>query len=127
IKNKIFENKDAGSDLESIAINRMFEIGKNNDNYTLVAVFLKDKIVAFCIDEILSDGYSIRHYMKADTTHKGIYSFLVSEDSKVLINRGSRYCNIEQDLGLRNLRQSKKSFNPYTFLKKYTVSKRVDR
>ena len=79
--------------------------------------------MAFTIDELLDDEYAIRHFMKADTSYKGIYSYIVSESAKILLESGKKYLNIEQDLGLANLRQAKKSYRPVQFLKKYTVSK----
>jgi hypothetical protein len=123
VQNKIFENKDAGTDLESIAIKRIFDLGKNSENFSLLAIFHTGEIIAFCIDELIGNDYAIRHIMKADTKYKGVYSFLVSEAAKILLEQGIKYVNIEQDLGLKNLRQAKKSFNPATFLKKYTVNK----
>jgi hypothetical protein len=123
VKNKIKESKTVTPGVEDKVIKRIFDLCVGNTQYNLVALFDGEKLIAFTIDESLKDGHSIRHIMKADTSYKGIYSFLISESARVLLETGIKYTNVEQDLGLPNLRQSKKSFQPAYFLKKYTVSR----
>jgi hypothetical protein len=122
VKNKILEKKDVFPELEHKAIKRMLILSKNETNFNLIALFHQNKMIAFAVDELLKNDFSIRHFMKADNSFKGIYSYLLSESSRVLIEAGKKYTNIEQDLGLKNLRQAKKSFDPVNFLKKYTVA-----
>ena len=87
-----------------------------------IGVFYDDKLIAFTINELVSRDYCICHFMKGDNSFKGVYSYLVGETSKILLTTGRKYINFEQDLGLPNLRQSKKTFEPVGFLKKYTIT-----
>jgi hypothetical protein len=122
IKNKVTENKDVFPDAEDKAMKKFFHMEKQEDKFLLTGVFFKDKMVAFTIDELLANDYSIRHFMKGDSGFKGLYSYLISESSNFLVSLGKRHTNIEQDLGLPNLRQSKKSYQPAHFLKKYSIA-----
>jgi|ERR1035437_123497 hypothetical protein len=120
-KNKTIQGKEVISELEEKAIERIFDLGKESDSFIIVSIFHNDKMIGFTIDELLSGEYSIRHFMKADVAFKGVYSYLVSESAKYSLETGRTYVNIEQDLGLLGMRQAKKSFEPATLLKKYTI------
>jgi len=124
VENKLKESKTVTPGVEEKVIKRIFDLCIGNNHYNLVALFDADKLIAFTIDELLKDGHSIRHIMKADTAYKGVYSFLISESARVLLESGIKYTNVEQDLGLPNLRQSKKSFQPAYYLKKYSICRR---
>src|SRR3989344_4020231 len=76
VKNKIVQNKEIVPELEDSAIKKIFGLAKNNNLFSLVAIFHSEKLIAFTIDELLGGDYSIRHFMKADTSHKGVYSYL---------------------------------------------------
>lgn len=121
VKNKTDEKKNVFPEIEFAAIKNFFRLEKDVNRFILSCVFYKKEMIAFTIDELLKDGYSVRHFMKANSAFKGIYSYLISSSAEVLFHRGYNRTNIEQDLGLMNLRQSKKSFQPVSFLKKYTV------
>jgi uncharacterized protein len=122
IKNKIRENKEVAPEPEVKALKRVCELEGLADRFRILTIFHDNKIIAFTIDELLMGEYAIRHFMKADTSYKGVYSYLVSESAKMLLENGIKYLNIEQDLGLKNLRQAKNSYRPAAFFKKYTVS-----
>jgi uncharacterized protein len=122
IKNKIRESKEVTPEPEIVALKRICELEDSIDDFKILTVSHDNKIIAFTIDELLEGEYAIRHFMKADTSYKGIYSYLVSESAQMLTLSGKKYLNIEQDLGLDNLRQAKKSYRPIAYLKKYTVA-----
>jgi hypothetical protein len=85
-------------------------------------VYVNDVLSAFWIIEDLGNSYSISHFEKADTTaYGGVFAFLKLKTGEVLRDRGIKYINLEQDLGITGLRISKKSYFPQLFLKKYTV------
>jgi hypothetical protein len=53
------------------------------------------------------------------------FSTILWEAAKVLHQYGINSLNFEQDLGIENLRRSKEKYKQHTFLKKYTIEKRV--
>jgi len=122
IENKAKQTKSFLNHLEE-AVKRFLVIHDlHNQNLVSIGISLEGKLIAFTINELVNADYAVCHFMKGDNSHKGIYSHLVSESAKALLQRGCKYVNFEQDLGLLNLRQSKKTFEPVDFLKKYSVT-----
>lgn len=107
---------------ERQAIERMFRLAEIRP---LLAGILVDgdKPLGFTIEEVVNNILSIGHFWKTKGDTKGEYEFLAKEMGKYLHNRDVVYWNWEQDLGIESLRQSKSSYRPSDFLKKYTVSK----
>lgn len=106
---------------EEKAINRLLQI-PDNHNLIISCVLLDDVMIGFSVDEILSSGYAISHFIKADISFSGIYDFLNKEVSKHLAGQNITLWNWEQDLGIENIRKSKTSYHPINFLKKYKIS-----
>lgn len=105
---------------ETKALKRILDI--KNDNLLTVCIFEKDKLIAFCISELLNNSdYAISHFAKADVSFPGIYAFLLNQNCKFLVKRNKKYLNYEQDLGLPHLRYSKTSFRPISFIKKHII------
>ena len=103
------------------AIIRTLENAHRFDLYA-VGIYIDDKLVAFSIDEILHDQYGIIHYEKADIEKVGIYQFLKQQCAKIFFQKGCKYINYEQDLGIHGLRKAKRSHAPVNMLKKYKIS-----
>ncbi len=120
IQNKASSNKDTVSSIEIDAIQRFF-LMEVKDNFSL-GVFYNNKLIGCSINDVLGGDYCLCHFMKADSVFRGIYSCLFLETSRMASGVGKKYINIEQDLGLSNLRQSKESFEPVNFLKKYIIT-----
>jgi len=120
IQNKVSQSKDTVSMIEIDALQRFFLMDAK-DNISL-GIFYNEKLVGCSINDPLHGDYSLCHFMKADSIFKGIYSCLFLETAKTMLGMGKKYINIEQDLGLANLRQSKESFEPAMFLKKYKIT-----
>jgi hypothetical protein len=91
----------------------------NKLNLLLTEVIHDNKIVAFSINEILSNNFAICHFEKADMIHPEVYTYLVNEVAKELQKHNCWQANWEQDLGIPGLRQSKKSFQPIYMFNKY--------
>lgn len=89
---------------------------------TCIGIYIDGRMVAFSINEVLADGYTMNLFEKADTNYHGIFPYLRSITADYLLKAGGRYLSHEQDLGIENLRKSKMSYNPHFFLKKYTIS-----
>ena len=120
IRNKSFQNNNNVSSLEMDAIKRFFLI--NAVENLSIGVFYNDKLIGCSINDPLEGDYFLCHFMKADSVFNGIYSFLFIETARMILDIGKKYTNIEQDLGILSLRQSKNSFEPAFFLKKYIVT-----
>lgn len=87
-----------------------------------IGIYTEGKLIAFSINEILADGYTMNLFEKADTTYQGIFPYLRSITAGYLLELGGKFLSHEQDLGIEGLRKSKMSYRPHCFLKKYTVS-----
>jgi uncharacterized protein len=123
IKNKVEQNKSFLSHLED-AVKRYLFITKDtyHENFVSIGIFRDNKLVAVTINELVDEDYSICHFMKGDNSYKGIYSHLVTMTCQEILKRGRKYINFEQDLGLKNLRQSKNTYEPVHFLKKHNLT-----
>ena len=95
---------------------------KETDNQIL-SIYDGDNMIGFATIEILLNDYSVCHFTKADANYKGIYDALFWEVCKVLNELKIKYWNIEQDLGIPQLRQSKQKYKPVFYLKKYFITK----
>ena len=102
---------------ESIAIDNFFQ--SKIKNSVGIGIFNDKKLIGYFITEILSNGYSICHFAKADIHFDGIYDYLYRESAKKLKSEGVSFLNYEQDLGIAGLRHSKSSLRPVNFLKKF--------
>ncbi len=107
--------------IELSALDRMLVAGKIF-KFIVVGVYSNSQLICFCINEIISEESAISHYAKADTSSSGVYDFLMRENAKILKEKGIKYINYEQDLGIASLRHAKLSFRPIEFLKKYSVT-----
>lgn len=87
-----------------------------------LGIFNSDEIVGFTLFETVHKNYGVIHYCKFDPSYKGIVEKLVFGTAQILKDEGCKYLNIEQDLGISGLRNSKNLWYPSHFLKKYTIS-----
>lgn len=74
----------------------------------------------FSINELLPGGYALCHFEKT-ICHKDMASYMALAVTKELVSRGCKLLNWEQDLDKEGLRQSKTTWQPSTFLRKYTI------
>jgi hypothetical protein len=122
---KIEGGADASSNDSSheyIAMNRCIQ-SASELNLEAYGLYIGDSLKAFWILGILNEGYSISHFEKADTAnYQGIFPFFKKLVAQHLLVKGVHYINLEQDLGIPGLRQSKNSYSPTKFLKKYLIS-----
>jgi hypothetical protein len=96
---------------------------KENEN-SILSIYDGATLIGFITLEILSGDYSIVHFSKADVKYIGIYDALFYEAGKLLEVKGVKYLNLEQDLGIPTLRESKRKYKPVLFLKKFTITQR---
>lgn len=90
-----------------------------------VGVFIGRTLAAFSISELTSASYACTYFEKTDAIgFPGIGAFLNQQVANVLAEVGVKYINIEQDLGIPGLRQSKRSYGPVGYLRKFQVRQR---
>lgn len=104
------------------AIQRLFQ-GTHIFDLHSMGLFFESELVAFAIHEKVQQKYVVFHFEKADTNYVGIFEYCKRHVSTALLNDGSVYMNLEQDLGIEGLRKAKQSYRPVHFLKKYTVKR----
>jgi hypothetical protein len=85
-----------------------------------------NRLIAFWLGEHVGGASAVCHFEKAETTRfVGIVPYLRQQTARVLLERGIEHLNLEQDLGVPGLRQSKRSYAPVAHLKKCEVSRCV--
>ncbi len=96
---------------------------QSDDNIKITSLYIDNNLVGFNTHEIISNNYANSGFSKANIKyHKSIYAVLNWEEAKILKKQGVKYYNWEQDVGIENLRKSKMSYHPISFLRKYKVS-----
>ena len=86
--------------------------------------YIGDEPAGFIIGEPLNTDTFVLHFAKASTRYHGIYEFMFNDTAKKLA-ADYTYLNLEEDMGNKNLRQTKMSYGPEMILKKYRVSRRI--
>ena len=109
---------------EKKAIIRLLKAASQLD-LIAIGVYVNNKLAGFAVAEILKNDYAIFHFIKANTEHKGIFESLYMFKAKELMKNKRKFWNIEQDLGIENLRKSKEQWNPSHFLKKYVIAQKT--
>jgi hypothetical protein len=122
--NKTAQKKSFLSHLDEV-VKRYLLVAEHlrHENLIAVGVFHDGKLVGCTISEFTGPDYAVCHFMKCDNSFKGIYSHLVMKTCQEISKTGRKYINFEQDMGWPNLRQSKKTYEPVAFLKKYNLKK----
>ncbi len=119
---KIWEiNNNTNVPHEFLALKRCLT-GAKKFNLFGLGIFINDELVGFNVNQKESEDFATCYFAKGNIKYSGVYSVLMNETAKVLSDVYSvKYYNYEQDLGLFNLRKSKKAFNPVYFLEKFSI------
>ena len=110
---------------EPAALRRCLETANEEKDLVGTGIRYKGELIAFAINSILPNSFANCLFAKADVSFYGIYSVLMYENARILIDKNCTHLNFEQDLGLDNLRMAKMAYCPSYFLKKYTVTRKV--
>ena len=108
---------------ESIVLDRFIN---HAESFNLVGLKLSinKKVVGFSIVEISRMDYALYHFHKIlPSSGDGSDVYLTNQVSRLLFEKGCRFINWEQDLGIGGLRQNKMSYHPIKMLKKYKVQR----
>jgi len=84
---------------------------------------IENKIVALTLGEKLLPDTFVIHIEKANSTIHGLYQ-VINQEFLMHEAADCTFVNREQDLGIEGLRNSKMSYNPVKFIKKYRVRER---
>lgn len=106
---------------ELLAIKKLLKIADVSELHA-TGLYRNTSMVGFSINEVVHNNYAIGHFIKVDSSIRGIYEFFYKMNALQLFSQGCRYLNIQQDLGIEGLRISKESWKPNHFLKKYTIT-----
>ncbi len=68
--------------------------------------------VALSIYEHLNPSTYVVHFEKAIREYKGLYQLINRETAKIILSKGRKYINREEDLGIEGLRKAKLSYHP---------------
>lgn len=83
--------------------------------------YVKDKLIAFTLFEVVHNKTAMLHFGKTHTEHIGANEHLQHRLAQYIASLGIELMNNEQDLGIEGLRKSKEASMPVNFLKKYTI------
>lgn len=90
-------------------------------NILAFGTYIRGKLVAFTLFEIVHDKTAIAHFGKANTNITGVSAHFEHNLANFLAGLDVALMNDEQDLGIEGLRISKKSYKPVGYLKKFTI------
>lgn len=74
--------------------------------------------IAYTYGEKMNDDCFVSHFEKAPADMQGAYAIINQEFAKRLLEKGYKFINREEDLGLEGLRKAKQSYHPVIWLKK---------
>jgi hypothetical protein len=107
---------------ELTALRRIFALAAE-DQLSACGFYDGERLVAFSVWEGLRGGeYVLIHFQKADRAYSGLSSWQAHELGRLLLSRGFRLINFEQDLGIPGLREYKRSLQPSRYLRKYAIA-----
>lgn len=107
---------DDGACLEALALHRPFGL----DGLVYYAAGVP---VGFLIAQQLTPALAVMRFAKGCDSHKGIYQYMFHH---YCVSRSAlAWLNFEQDLGLANFRQTKRSYQPASMLRKFRVRLRA--
>jgi hypothetical protein len=117
-------NKGVALPHEKAAIERL--LGVSGDLHLLgTGVYRHGNLIAFSIIELLEGGYAMGHFAKCDARFSGLSHYLYQATARAMSDRGGRYLNVQEDLGIAGLRTFKMLLRPIALLRKYAVTCRA--
>ena len=118
--NKVAMKKEYDIDHELSATKRIF---RSDCIESLIGMgfYCNEAMIGFAIGENISNIYSVIHFIKCDISYKGSNEALMQGFAKHLNSLSIKWINFESDLEIENMRNSKMSWKPVKFLKRYNV------
>jgi hypothetical protein len=106
---------------ELYALSRFLKVASISSNLKYFALEKEGKCIAFVSYEILDNQFAMGHFLKYAPAYKGLYQLLIKLVCDDLAKNDIPFINIEQDLGIKSLRDAKMHLRPIKFLEKYTL------
>lgn len=89
----------------------------------IVGIYNEGEMIGFTVNELIHKGYYMGFSGKANRKYPGLSISLEHETAKLMKSKyGCTYLNLEQDLGIKGLRNYKLSLSPERLIKKYKVT-----
>lgn len=107
---------DDGACLEALELYRQFDMDG-------LVYYAGSVPVGFLIAQQFTPALAVMRFAKGCDTHKGIYQYMFHH--YCISRSGLEWLNFEQDLGLANFRQTKRSYQPASMLRKFRVRLRA--
>ncbi|MFZ1019977.1 MAG: phosphatidylglycerol lysyltransferase domain-containing protein [Minisyncoccia bacterium] len=107
---------------EFSAFSRFLNFSESIDFFA-IGIYSKKKLIAASVTGDTHDMYNLGHFQKSlNSFFKGLNDYLMNELAKTLNEKNIKYMNCEQDLGIIGLRESKESYVPCFYLKKFSIT-----
>lgn len=84
-------------------------------------LFINGKMEGFSTTEVLEPDFAVGHFQKTNHKYKGMTEYLMVYTAEQHLKTGQNYLNGQQDLGIIGMRNSKSTWNPHSYLKKYRI------
>ena len=107
---------------ENIAVHNIINNYKDlSEDMVIGGIYINNTLEAFTVGSIINNTTCAIHVEKANPNIKGLYQLINMEFLK---NEFSymKFVNREDDMGIEGLRNSKMSYNPCKFLKRYKIN-----
>lgn len=108
---------------ENRALAAFFE--KKNRKYfgelVIIRIFYKSKLVAFSVNEMIDEHNAINHFHKSNLNLSGISYFTFFSTMEILNQKGVKYLNFQEDVGIPGLRAFKQKMRPAIIDKRYAI------
>lgn len=110
-----------GADADWPALECMLSMAQH---FKLVAIglFVKERLIAFSIAELGSDGLAFLHFLKSNWSEfPGCTVVILRETARLLRAHGATRFNYGSDDGVSGIRTNKQRYKPLGFVQKFTV------
>lgn len=117
------EDYQLSLDKEFLALEKFLNL--KNENTIWIGLYVGNILVGFQLFTVNNYIHTISQFGKTNKRYLGSFEYMMSESSKILLGRGVRYMNTQEDLGNTMLRFTKNSYNPSNLLRKYNIKSMI--
>jgi hypothetical protein len=118
------DNENSTSSWEQRAFVHCLKNHQDFDLTVLLAEREDGSHPGFTLNENLGNAYCTFHFGKTLPGYTGLLDSLITETAKLMLSKGCRWMNFQEDHGNPGLRRMKRSWNPCRMLRVYDVRTR---